>query len=892
MSVDINQLNEIKALLDSGDRGGAYYRYYELTGSLQALIQAQITTYSGAWGGLAMVGNYFAKLANQDVYDLTLDKFSYDIDKRLFDEVALEISHQGLEISHQGLEISHQGRDGVILDTRIQELDHAVWKEKGMGSFFPGNMQFLSSSDGWANHWNEIFSTGTVTALKLGWLTGIAGLDIFNSESYGPAELGSRLDEFSGPTYNIIGVAHPEFDGRTIRVYDNTTGFLVFIEDTQTSGSTPFDSTETVFDELDPSSDAYAARQALRNYLQAFTPYPMAHDVPPIPNQIPPNVFFEQHELDNGIAPESLTLWHQEILNKFVPLDVNGAFDFGVREELISQFSNSENKGIEGFLNAMEGLFFGSGTSPVNSGDSYDSRMQSLASQINLAIDAGATFNLTPANELDILNLVQNDSSSLGDSVRFSVLSGAPFVLEAAGYSGGVFSGSIAEYDVATYSDNFWVDRVDFFNLILQKNYEDVDYLAIISSSEVDGNYQYTDLEILDGGQPLKINVDGDGGSIAAGSLIKFGSDGADIGFTIDGHTINDRLYGLGGDDTIHGGDGRDHIEGNADNDTLHGDAGTDYLYGGKGDDHLYGGTGNDILDGGEGSDTYYYNNGDGNDTIRDIDAGDTLNINGNIITQIKQPSAGVNSYEDDYGNQYALSQSGEMIITVTDGPQTGTITILGFDTSTNNSGISIDTTPVIPQATDITIGDGHNIAVPGSQNVYTNWDPLWGGGSQNQFDGNIYYDATTFDSTIGADKNWEFWGNSGDDELTGGIENDTLQGNTGNDILVGADGNDELNGHGDNDRLSGGEGADVLVGGRGSDYLFGGTENDFLFGNGPYVHTNAETGEVLNEAGSDVGDIDYLEGGEGNDYLSSGKYQDIMNGGAGEDKLFGGAGC
>lgn len=58
---------------------------------------------------------------------------------------------------------------------------------------------------------------------------------------------------------------------------------------------------------------------------------------------------------------------------------------------------------------------------------------------------------------------------------------------------------------------------------------------------------------------------------------------------------------------------------------TSYGGDGDDQIYSGIWDDTLVGGRGNDILDGGWGSDTYYYNKGDGVDTIYDISGEDVL---------------------------------------------------------------------------------------------------------------------------------------------------------------------------------------------------------------------------------------------------------------------------
>ncbi|MEO8384988.1 MAG: hypothetical protein ABI583_07095, partial [Betaproteobacteria bacterium] len=68
----------------------------------------------------------------------------------------------------------------------------------------------------------------------------------------------------------------------------------------------------------------------------------------------------------------------------------------------------------------------------------------------------------------------------------------------------------------------------------------------------------------------------------------------------------------------IFGGTANDTIEGGVNNDHLYASAGTDTITGGKGDDYL---------EGGEGFDDYVFNNGDGKDTILDIDGRGWLSL-------------------------------------------------------------------------------------------------------------------------------------------------------------------------------------------------------------------------------------------------------------------------
>jgi trimeric autotransporter adhesin len=127
------------------------------------------------------------------------------------------------------------------------------------------------------------------------------------------------------------------------------------------------------------------------------------------------------------------------------------------------------------------------------------------------------------------------------------------------------------------------------------------------------------------------------------------------------GGDYKDRLYGGSGDDNLYGDKGNDNLYGESGNDALMGGVGRDKLYAGLGDDFLYGGTGRDNLYGdsgddflsggkdkdklygGSGDDTYFFEKGDGNDTITDYkkksfwkteDAGDDTILFGESITK------------------------------------------------------------------------------------------------------------------------------------------------------------------------------------------------------------------------------------------------------------------
>lgn len=87
----LDDVQVMQDLLNEGNRAGSYLYYYMKTGNLQALTQAEITTYSGFFGGAALYGNYLAKVSNPDYYNLSLDKFSIDIVQGNIDAIRADI---------------------------------------------------------------------------------------------------------------------------------------------------------------------------------------------------------------------------------------------------------------------------------------------------------------------------------------------------------------------------------------------------------------------------------------------------------------------------------------------------------------------------------------------------------------------------------------------------------------------------------------------------------------------------------------------------------------------------------------------------------------------------------------------------------------------------------
>lgn len=130
------------------------------------------------------------------------------------------------------------------------------------------------------------------------------------------------------------------------------------------------------------------------------------------------------------------------------------------------------------------------------------------------------------------------------------------------------------------------------------------------------------------------------------------------------------------------------------------------------------------------------------------------------------------------------------------------------------------------------------------------------------------------------------FYGDAGNDSLTGGALADSLFGGADDDSLVGGSGNDTLRGEAGNDTFSGGAGADNALGGLGDDVINGGNDNDSLGGDGGADTINGDLGNDTLFGGTEV---DSINGGDGNDSLRGDAGADVLDGDGGNDIVYGG---
>ena len=177
-----------EARLKAGDRGGAYLELYLITGNEQLLLQAQITTYSGAAGGMAIDGNYQAKVNNPELYKLTLDDFSHQIDAA---------------VVKLARDLANDNKPEKFTTEAIRETNKAVWNDKGMSKHYPGNAQWIGIDTKEAR--DIVDSPGGRYAIL----------------SQDEAELGRRPEEYRNDPENYT--IHEPKDGRFITVVNNKT---------------------------------------------------------------------------------------------------------------------------------------------------------------------------------------------------------------------------------------------------------------------------------------------------------------------------------------------------------------------------------------------------------------------------------------------------------------------------------------------------------------------------------------------------------------------------------------------------------------------------------------------------------------------------------------------
>jgi len=280
--------------------------------------------------------------------------------------------------------------------------------------------------------------------------------------------------------------------------------------------------------------------------------------------------------------------------------------------------------------------------------------------------------------------------------------------------------------------------------------------------------------------------------------------------------------------------------------------AGNDTLQGSYSDDILIGGTGNDTLTGYDGNDAYYFNLGDGHDTI----------IEGNafIDTVINYHPA----YDGRINTGYDSIFFGAGIVSAD----------LSYSLSGDYLNISINGTTdqisILSKSRDylveqLVFQDGTVVKMTDIFHTFT----LDGtAGNDNLSTQGMFWDIGQH--VKGYAGNDSIYSGYGDDTLEGGDGNDSITDRGGNNTIDGGDGDDGIGAYGANNLMNGGAGDDYISNYSGTATISGGDGNDNI--------TSAEGN-------------DSIDAGSGIDTVSSGAGNDTISGGAGNDSLAGGNG-
>ncbi len=350
------------------------------------------------------------------------------------------------------------------------------------------------------------------------------------------------------------------------------------------------------------------------------------------------------------------------------------------------------------------------------------------------------------------------------------------------------------------------------------------------------------------------------------------------IEFNIGGMTV---VLGTPFDDNIVTGNKNNLILSFSGDDCIESHAGYDVVLSGTGEDTIYAGDDHDLVHGGQGNDEIH--GSAGNDYSFNI-SGVEIEVNiGNLL----MGGAGNDSIfggevDADRGENGTVENNGFTDIILGDsflfGDSAGDDVIMG------EMGVDF----IFGQAGNDTLSN----VVPGAISV---------AGIPRHF-GSFFFGNSGDDKITGSNTNTSTsslgdfaFGNDGNDTINLGDGRDFGFGNQGNDTINGQDGMDFIFGNLGNDSINGGRGIDLIFGGRDHDIMhgnegvfdliFGGRGRDRLFGDeGVDLIFGSQDVDTINGNKS----FDLIFGGDAGDIIHGDEDLDIIFGNNGVDTLFG----
>ncbi|APE45059.1 hypothetical protein BOO69_17800 [Sulfitobacter alexandrii] len=444
-------------------------------------------------------------------------------------------------------------------------------------------------------------------------------------------------------------------------------------------------------------------------------------------------------------------------------------------------------------------------------------------------------------------------------------------------------------------------------------------FIGLAGNDSIDGGGGIDRLRFDSGANVTNLFVDMQNG-IATGF-----ANGASLNTSFSGI---ERIRGSNNADNIVGADGGVELDGRGGDDTLTGGNGNDTLIGGNGNDSISAGSNNGGFDqilAGTGNDIVNLSNADvGFVSIEhyDLDAGITVNINGNANTaSITKASGGTttvigaaNAMQNEglliFGSRHSDTfnvsgaDDGFLVLNGYRGADNYVIGTGGFvrldffvrgDPNTSGVNVNLATGTILNDG----FGNVETIAGPGRVNELRGTllaDIMVGSSDNDSFvlvggndsiNGGDGFDRVRFDDgnlqVSGLRVNMETGVTTGTVDGTAfnaSLSNiESVRGSRNNDLVVGSSGNDRVEGHDGNDTIAGENGNDTLLGEGGRDVIRGGVGNDVIDG-------GADGDALIGDGGFDT-----IMGGDGDDFINGGFGADSLMGGNGNDRILGESG-
>jgi RTX calcium-binding nonapeptide repeat (4 copies) len=121
--------NYLQSFLTAHDRGGYYMARYNMTGSQEALLQAQIATFSEGPGAAAYIANSYLKEIHPSIYQANIYNVSQQVAESSLKAIEKKINDD-----------ANNANTGIITDAEMLKSAQDAWVELEMGNLFPGNV--------------------------------------------------------------------------------------------------------------------------------------------------------------------------------------------------------------------------------------------------------------------------------------------------------------------------------------------------------------------------------------------------------------------------------------------------------------------------------------------------------------------------------------------------------------------------------------------------------------------------------------------------------------------------------------------------------------------------------------------------------------------------------